>query len=205
MTGVVDILSPSAEIYVPTKVWYVWVTDGGLIVKSIGSMFELSNVRSSDQGDRLRVVRLGQVNEEMWKILNKLCLKPYYFGILDEVTEEIYYYKFKASPLDEKSNSISFSLEDEHGADILDCQLDTLHVKKLRYVPGKGSHLNCILNQKPEEREFTLTSPSINVQITTPNKYTLRSSLQVNGAIGRIGNKREQIVNLERYITLDYE
>ena len=113
--------------YIPEKKWYVWADDNNVIIKSIASLFELSNLTSSDTiENNLRVIRLGHVSEELFTVLSKIGTKPYYLGVIDEDQQEIYHYKLKAKILsavkkddryivnDHEPMKVRFNVLDEH-------------------------------------------------------------------------------------------
>ena len=164
MNGEIEIECPITEIYIPTKSWYAFVDDTNRVVRTLGSMFPITNLTCSDT-DSLRVIDLGNINEEAWSVLNKIVNVPYYDGILDEKRGEVIYYKLKArlrpagepevpgnaivpdiEKVDGKyftnSGKITITIEclDEAGEDVIQPGYDTgnLQMKKLRVTNPSG-------------------------------------------------------------------
>lgn len=85
----------NATTYMPEKKWWVWVDKNDVIQKTISSLFELTNLDTSGD-DNLKCVRVGNVDEQLFAHLSKVARKSYYIGLLDELEQEIYSFKFKS-------------------------------------------------------------------------------------------------------------
>jgi hypothetical protein len=209
MSGQIDIVAPVTEIYVPTKSWYVFADDSNKIIKTIGSMFPVSNLQCTDDSD-LHVIELGHINKSAWDLLNKIVHIPYYGGYIDSDQEEIIYYRLKASVSDSiKENgkyytssdvlTITAKCLDENDDDIL--QVQNLQLKKLRLTDPPKLHRELILIDptRPDEHNIKILSMTSNTQqikIQSPGEYTLRLTYIHTDTDNRS-------FNLERYITIN--
>lgn len=222
MNGEIEIECPITEIYIPTKSWYAFVDGTNRVVRTLGSMFPITGLTCSDN-DSLRVVDLGNINEEAWNVLNKIVNVPYYDGILDENKGELIYYKLKArlrltgeedlpdiKKVDGKyftdSGKITITIEclDESGEDVIQPGYDTgnLQMKKLRVTnpAGLSNKLELLTVDHPKftrnTREIHLDRSVHDIFIEEPGEYTIR--ITYNHVTP------ELVLNFERYITICY-
>lgn len=184
MKGEIDIISPIVDVFVPTKTWYAFVDDNNVIVRTIGSMFPVTNLKCTDAPD-MKILDLGNINEKAWVVINKIVHSPYYSGYISEKTKEIIYYRLKSSVSnsDKKDGiyhitsnkcDITVSCLDEHGDDVI-IPGDDLQVKKLRSTRPPGLHSRCIFDKHASGvREISLNQPRFTANFEELGEYTLR-------------------------------
>ena len=199
--------------YIPEKKWHVWFDTNNVIIKTISSIFELSNLETNIPGESdLTAVNIGHVSEPLFNVLNKVTQKPYYIGIIDQQNQEIYHYKFKnkisgADKIDDryplKLNStlhVKAMLLDEHDADVtgqattysIKC-IGTKTINKQYRLTSKQQTLN---KKQGTSREFeididdTLLIENIGIETAVSLRFT--QPYKIN----------DDIYNLTRYITI---
>lgn len=211
MTKTIEqILSPLAECkYIPEKKWWVWVDTNNVIRKTVSSIFELSNLNTSSNTN-LRLIRVGNVSEELYDVLRKVANKSYYIGVIDESIQEIYSYKFKARVIDgikqhehyviDKSIHAEFMLKDEDdklvnydGPITLKC-IGNTGVNKQYTLQTKNDTLE---PTGDHSREYTMnindTLIVTNADVDRPHSIRVTCNFVVNG----------ELYPLSRYVTFN--
>ena len=210
MNGEIDIVAPVTDLYVPTKSWYAFVDDKNRIIRTIGSLFPLTNLKCSDQGN-LQVIELGHLNKQAWEILNKIIHVPYYNGLIDTQEQEIYYFKFKAyvdnsTKVEDKIHvtnndvNITFKCLDESDINIIDTFTNNIHAKILRQTqpPKQSHHLHYVVdNTHVNGREIDINNDHLQLHLAKPGEYTLRYTYT--------HNMNGTDLYFERYMTLVYD
>jgi len=205
MEGKIEIEASLPDLFLPTKMWYAFLDSKGIIVNTVGSMFPVSNLTCSLEDD-LIVHELGMINEDAWRILNKIVHAPYCGGYIDRSEEEIVFFKLKADVTNSEKrdgiyhlNGSTFNITatclDETDMDTMVVN-ENLILKKLR--PQGGQHKNVVFtNYKPRDREIKLAEPSQQVKIHAPGKYTFRITYN--------HNVDDKTFRFERYITVSLD
>jgi hypothetical protein len=205
MEGRIEIEAGLPELFLPTKMWYAFLDSKGIIVNTVGSMFPVSNLVCNFQED-LQVHELGMINEDAWKVLNKVVHAPYCGGYIDVEAEEIVFFRLKADVtnsekidgiyhLNDNTFNITATCIDETDMDVIVIN-DSLLLKKLR--PPTGGHKDVVFtNYKPSDREIQLTEPTQQVKVKAPGRYTFR--LTYNHSVD------DKIFPLLRHITVDLD
>jgi hypothetical protein len=214
MNGEIDIVTPVTEIYVPTKIWYAMVDDNNKLLRTVGSMFPVSNLKCSDAPE-LKVIELGQISQHAWTILNKIIHVPYYGGYIIPEEREIIYYRLKADvsnsyKTDGKYHTTDSKLTitakclDEQDGDVMDVRdSGNLRIKKLRLTEPPKQHsklllLSCLEDENDiNAKEVEMTSNVQHIEIQAAGEYTLRLSY--------IHYDEQREYRFERYITIQYE